>query len=125
DYLLGNYYWFRNDYFLNEGVVVRSAIVSSLGLIAFLIGYTCAVPVMKERAVNSSSAYMLYDSSLVIKALIFVFFGLFLLTADFSYFSGGYGVVELSKLATHAQTFLLYAVASLVALKSYLLKRDK
>ena len=116
DYLLGNYGNFRYDYFLSGENVNKAVIISSLGLLSFFIGYIFSI---KQEILKYESVIAHGNSVNFLKFIAFLFFIAFFIMANKDYFHGGYGAVELSPIATHTQTFLIYAIIGVIALKSY------
>lgn len=119
DYLLGNYSSFRYDYFLSGNNINKAVIISSLGLLSFFIGYIISI---RQRILKSESATGHHSAIIFLKFITFLCFITFFTMANKKYFHGGYGKVELSPIATHTQSFLIYAIIGVIALKSYEIK---
>ncbi|MBP3942187.1 oligosaccharide repeat unit polymerase [Sphingobacteriaceae bacterium WQ 2009] len=121
DYILGNYNKFRGDYLLFNNVVNRTAILSSIGLICFNLGYTFSLMkggIIPSYRLSNNSRFNRIPLLLIVVSTFVLFIG----TANKAYFFGGYGTVELGSLATYFQTYFVYGIFAYMIVKSYFLK---
>lgn len=128
DYILGNYGEFGHDYLIDNNIVIRSSIISSIALNAFFVG----TMLKKRRGLkfksDNSNNVKLPEKVMII--LTYVFFGIFIGTVDWAYFKGGYGPEEfggilLSGITSYANQFLVYSIIGYSIVKTINLRHRK
>jgi len=112
EYSLDNYKFFGRDYFLDESLVSKAILISSIALNTFLIGYLS----YKNNNIRINKSNIIYHPTQIILFFNFVLFIFFLITNDTSYYSGGYGEggEVLSGFPGFFQQFYVFSIISYV-----------
>lgn len=104
-------------YELSSGIVDKSILLSSIGLISFIIG---ELWITKNRIINKHKRT--YSTGLI-QSLAVLFFVLFLAFIDTSYFQGGYSRIMnsggIGLIPTYAQNFYQYCVIGAISLVTW------
>lgn len=116
DYILGNYYNFGHNYLINESIVPKASVISTIALYCFNIGYlsfnneSYKVPrTKKSKHINLFGQF----------SLVLVLFLSFIILTPSAYFKGQYGQIDIGYLPTILQSYLLYAILGYIILVSY------
>jgi len=118
DFILGNYQVFGHDYLIDERVVSKAAVTSSIALVSFLIGYMLnqTSVVFQTRTSQTANKSILPDKGLITAA--YFLFAIFLATVDLRYFVGGYGNandgIVLEGKSYYAHLYLLYSILGII-----------
>jgi len=121
DLILGNYSIERYDLIVNETIIIKSAIISTVALTSFCIGYVLKLNKGYEYIKNVKYRKVVFNL-INFKYLIFLFLFLFILLTPFSYFMGGYITVERGAFSQYLETFLTLTIISFFVLKTRNLK---
>ncbi|MNK00943.1 hypothetical protein D3C87_187360 [compost metagenome] len=106
DLLLGNFDLGRQDLVVNQNIIIKSAIISSIGLTSFFLGY-----IFKLKKIDANKFKETFISKTMdltgLKILISLLFAVFIISTPFSYFMGGHISTELSALSQYVQSFFI------------------
>lgn len=119
DFILGNYPNFGHDYMIDNSVVVKCQIVSSIALHSFFLG--SLISQRNKKTIENKDfdlTRVILNNKLPTKILLilaYIFFVVFMITVDKRYFNGGYGPeefggVELKGITAYANQYFLYSI---------------
>lgn len=118
DLVLGNFDLGRQDLIVNNNILVKSAVISSIALVCFCLGY---LRKLKRNTLKNNPAIPEEGKSINlngVKALIVAFFIGFVAVTPSSYFKGGYSSTELSQLSLYFQSFLILSIIGYLILNT-------
>lgn len=100
DYVLGNALEDNLQIWVSQGVVIKSMLLSTIGLICFLIGYLLRA----ERSFDVRNGVLMPELSnfYFLKLLAFISLCAYFLTANPQYMAGGYGAYDIGGAAKYS-----------------------
>lgn len=115
DYVLGNFDESYTRFWVDPSIVPKALVISSIGLVSFLYGYTLRKEKNKKNMIENDYAYNYKCSILGFNMISFFFMCLMIITINPLYLLGGYGVYEMGVIARYSSIlFELSITASLV-----------
>ena len=112
EYLLGNFDFSHKRFWISENIIIKSSIISSLGLFSFYFGYILKKDIKKNRNLNMRRTITSLSSY---KILSFLLLLIYLFTINPLYLFGGYGKFDMGSTARYASIlFELSIIAILV-----------
>jgi len=118
DLVLGNFDLSRQDLIVNQNVLVKSAIISSIALVCFCLGYIYKQNKSNLKIKDEENAKNKIINLKGVKVLIVLFFIGFIVTTPSSYYKGGYNSTELSQLSLYFQSFLILSIIGYLILNT-------
>src|SRR5690606_18392856 len=123
DLVLGNFDLGRTDLIVDEKVILKSSIISTIALLSVIMGYFWKLMRTQrtQKKVNEQSSN--YIELFGVRIMIYLFFLLFIISTPASYFRGGYVTVELTTISEYTQSFLILSIIGYLILntRNYLL----
>lgn len=112
DYVLGNSLPSDSFIWVNETIVPKSLILSSIGLLSFLIGYLLFSSLAK-KGLDRKLTEPIY-TFFILKIFALLSLITYFYTANPLYLGGGYGIVELGAGATYASLIFYACIIAIV-----------
>jgi hypothetical protein len=126
DLVLGNFDMGRQDLVVSRDIIIKSAVISSIALVCFCLGYFYKLKKNNLKKNNTIDVIKIFDLK-GLKILITIFFIGFIGATPVSYYRGGYATIELSQLSLYFQSFLIVSIIGYLILntRNLFLKKQK
>lgn len=118
DLVFGNFELSRQDLIVNQNVLIKSAIISSIALVCFCLGYIYKLNKSNLKIKKEENVKNKIINLKGVKVLIVLFFIGFIVLTPSSYYKGGYSSAELSQLPSYFQSFLILSIIGYLILNT-------